>query len=177
MRKNSANKGFSLIELLVVIAIMGIFTGASFVAFGLVQSGNVKNVTKSLGTGLQETRQKTMTQNLAYGWTFVVEKDASGKVSMTTVQGVAADAAPIEVRTELKKCSMFYTNNEGAEYEISRMRVTFDASTGAVKNIEYMPVDGSVMTQTAGVGKIRVTSSTKESELSIFFATGKYEIK
>lgn len=56
---NEMNKGFSLIELLVVIAIMGIFIGVSFASIGLIQAGNMTSVTKSIATGIQETRQKT----------------------------------------------------------------------------------------------------------------------
>ena len=75
---NEMNKGFSLIELLVVIAIMGIFIGVSFASIGLIQAGNMTSVTKSIATGIQETRQKTMTQNLLYGWRFSVDTAADG---------------------------------------------------------------------------------------------------
>ena len=87
---NEMNKGFSLIELLVVIAIMGILIGVSFASIGLIQAGNMTSVTKSIATGIQETRQKTMTQNLLYGWRFSVDTAADGSVSMTVTKQAAA---------------------------------------------------------------------------------------
>ena len=91
---NEMNKGFSLIELLVVIAIMGIFIGTSFAFVGLIQAGNTNSVTKSIATGIQETRQKTMTQNLLYGWRFSVDTAADGSVSMTVTKQAAATQPP-----------------------------------------------------------------------------------
>lgn len=99
---NEMNKGFSLIELLVVIAIMGIFIGVSFASIGLIQAGNMTSVTKSIATGIQETRQKTMTQNLLYGWRFSVNTDADGSVSMTVTKQAAATQTPVDTVTELK---------------------------------------------------------------------------
>lgn len=102
---NTMNKGFSLIELLVVIAIMGIFIGVSFASIGLIQAGNMTSVTKSIATGIQETRQKTMTQNLLYGWRFSVDTDADGSVSMTVTKQAAATQTPVDTVTELKNVS------------------------------------------------------------------------
>ena len=54
--------------------------------------------------------------------------------------------------------------------------VIFDAATGAIKSLEYVTSDGSVIIQNAGSGTIRAAHGKKESELTIFFATGKYEV-
>ena len=51
-----------------------------------------------------------------------------------------------------------------------------DAATGAIKSLEYVSSDGSVITQNSGSGTIRAAHGKKESELTIFFATGKYEV-
>ena len=176
-REVTANKGFSLIEMLVVIAIMGILIGVSFATLGLIQAGNMTNVTKSIATGIQETRQKTMTQNLSYGWSFSVNTDADGRVSMTVTKKTAASEAPVNTVTELKKCSLYYTENTGAERQITDFVMTFDASTGAIKSFDYTIAGGGTATQTSGTGTIRAEHGNKESELVIFFATGKYEVK
>lgn len=176
-RNKGRNAGFSLIELLVVIAIMGIFIGVSFAAIGLVQSGNMTSVTKNIATGIQETRQKTMTQNLSYGWSFSVNTDADGKVSMTVTKKAAATESPVNTVTELKKCTLYYTENSGEEKQITDFSMNFDASTGAIKSLEYIVEGGGTVTQTSGMGVIRAAHGKKESELTIFFATGKYEVK
>ena len=173
---NEMNKGFSLIELLVVIAIMGIFIGVSFASIGLIQAGNMTNVTKSIATGIQETRQKTMTQNLLYGWRFSVNTDADGSVSMTVTKQAAATQTPVDTVTELKKCTLYYSKNTDAEKQITDFKVVFDSATGAIKSLEYVSSDGSVITQNSGSGTIRAAHGKKESELTIFFATGKYEV-
>ena len=134
---NEMNKGFSLIELLVVIAIMGIFIGVSFASIGLIQAGNMTSVTKSIATGIQETRQKTMTQNLLYGWHFSVNTDADGSVSMTVTKQAAATQTPVDTVTELKKCDLYYTKDSDEEVKITGFAMTFDASTGAIKS--FMP--------------------------------------
>lgn len=171
------NKGFSLIELLVVIAIMGIFVGVSYAAFGLIQAGNMTSVTKNIATGIQETRQKTMTQNLSYGWSFSVNTGADGVVSMSITKKAATTQSPIDTVTELKKCTLYYTENTGEERQITDFLMTFDASTGAIRSFEYTLVGGTTVTQTSGMGKIRAEHGNKDSELTIFFATGKYEVK
>jgi prepilin-type N-terminal cleavage/methylation domain-containing protein len=173
---NDKNKGFSLIELLVVIAIMGIFIGVSFASIGLIQSGNMTSVTKSIATGIQETRQKTMTQNLAYGWSFSVNTDSQGNVSMTITKNGANAESTANTVTELKKCTLYYSKNTDAEKQITDFKVVFDAATGAIKSLEYVSSDGSVITQNSGSGTIRAAHGKKESELTIFFATGKYEV-
>lgn len=174
---NEMNKGFSLIELLVVIAIMGIFIGVSFASIGLIQAGNMTSVTKSIATGIQETRQKTMTQNLLYGWRFSVNTDADGSVSMMVTKQAAATQTPVDTVTELKKCDLYYTKDSDEEVNITGFAMTFDASTGAVKSFNYALADGGTAMQTSGTGRIRAAHGKKESELTIFFATGKYEVK
>lgn len=171
------NKGFSLIELLVVIAIMGIFVGVSSATLGLIQAGNMTSVTKNIAAGIQETRQKTMTQNLSYGWSFSVNTDADGGVSMTITKKADTAQSPINTVTELKRCTLYYTENSGDERSITDFVMTFDASTGAIKSFEYTLVGGTCVTQTTGMGKIRAEHGKKESELTIFFATVKYEVK
>lgn len=175
--KNSKNNGFSLIELLVVIAIMGILIGVSFATVGLIQSGNMTSVTKNIATGIQETRQKTMTQNLSYGWSFSVNTDADGRVSMTITKKASDTESPTDTVTELKKCTLYYTENTGGEKQITDFIMTFDAATGAIKTFEYTLTDGTTAAQTSGTGMIRAEHGNKESELTIFFATGKYEVK
>ena len=178
---NEMNKGFSLIELLVVIAIMGIFIGVSFASIGLIQAGNMTSVTKSIATGIQETRQKTMTQNLLYGWHFSVNTDADGSVSYDRVLSYSVTAAatqtPVDTVTELKKCDLYYTKDSDEEVKITGFAMTFDASTGAIKSFNYALADGGTAMQTSGTGRIRAAHGKKESELTIFFATGKYEVK
>ena len=174
---NEMDKGFSLIELLVVIAIMGIFIGASFAFVGSIQAGNMTSVTKSIATGIQETRQKTMTQNLLYGWRFSVNTDADGSVSMTVTKQAAATQTPVDTVTELKKCDLYYTKDSDEEVKITGFAMTFDASTGAIKSFNYALADGGTAMQTSGTGRIRAAHGKKESELTIFFATGKYEVK
>ena len=152
---NEMDKGFSLIELLVVIAIMGIFIGASFAFVGLIQAGNMTSVTKSIATGIQETRQKTMTQNLLYGWRFSVNTDADGSVSMTVTKQAAATQTPVDTVTELKKCDLYYTKDSDEEVKITGFAMTFDASTGAIKSFNYALADGGTAMQTSGTGRIR----------------------
>ena len=176
-RDNVEDGGFSLIELLVVIAIMGILIGVSFASVGLIQSGNMTNITKSIATGISETRQKTMTQNLSYGWSFSVNTDVDGRVSMTTTKKAAPTQAPVNTVTELKKCTLYYTKNTEDEKAITDFVMTFDASTGAIKSFEYTLAEGGTVTQTSGTGVIRASHGKKESELTIFFATGKYEVR
>ena len=172
-----SNKGFTLIELLVVMAIMAVFTGMSFAAIGLIQSGNMTSVTKNIAAGMQETRQKTMTQNLSYGWSFSVNTDAEGMVSMTITKGVASGSTPQTTTTELKKCNLYYQPDGGTMTAISDLSMTFDASTGAIKNVSYVSKDGSTYSQTSGTAVIRASHGGKNSELTIFFATGKYEVR
>ena len=180
---NNRDRGFSLIELLVVIAILGIFIGASFATVGLVQAGNMTSVTKNIASGMQETRQKTMTQNLASGFSFSVVIDSEQNASMTITKNAIRNAAgdittpAVDTTTELKRCSLFYSNNGAEETEISGFVMTFDASTGAIKNLEYTLASGGTVSQQSGTGKIRAAHGKKESELTFFFATGKYEVK
>ena len=170
---NEMNKGFSLIELLVVIAIMGIFIGVSFASIGLIQAGNMTSVTKSIATGIQETRQKTMTQNLLYGWRFSVDTAADGSVSMT----VTKQAAAVKESLQQMSDSMPEHLCGFLELKITGFAMTFDASTGAIKSFNYALADGGTAMQTSGTGRIRAAHGKKESELTIFFATGKYEVK
>ena len=171
-----SNKGFTLIELLVVMAIMAIFTGMSFATIGLIQAGNMTSVTKNIAAGMQETRQKTMTQNLAHGWSFSVNTDAEGEVSMTITKNATADKTPQTTTTVLKKCTLYYQADGATAVEVSDFTMTFDASTGAVKNINYVS-GGTTYTQTSGTAVIKAEHGGKNSELTIFFATGKYEVK
>ncbi len=173
---NDKNKGFSLIELLVVIAVMGIFIGVSFASIGLIQSGNMTSVTKSIAAGIQQTRQKTMTQNLAYGWSFSVNTDSQGNVGMTITKNGADAESAVNTVTELKKCTLYYSENTGEEKQVIDFKVIFDAATGAVKSLEYVTSDGSVITQNSGSGTIKAAHGKNDSELTIFFATGKYEV-
>lgn len=180
---DNRDRGFSLIELLVVIAILGIFIGASFATVGLVQAGNMTSVTKNMASGMQETRQKTMTQNLASGFSFSVAIDAEQNASMTITKNAVKNAAgdvtapAVNTTTELKKCSLYYSDNGAEEAEINGFVMTFDASTGAIKNLEYTLASGGTVNQQSGNGVIRARHGKKESELTIFFATGKYEVK
>ena len=180
---DNRDRGFSLIELLVVIAILGIFIGASFATVGLVQAGNMTSVTKNIASGMQETRQKTMTQNLAGGFSFSVftdsEQNAGMMITKNAVKNAAGDVVTpaVNTTTELKRCWLFYSNNGAESAEISGFVMTFDASTGAIKSFEYTLASGGTVTQQSGNGVIRAEHGKKESELTIFFATGKYEVK
>lgn len=180
---NNRDKGFSLIELLVVIAILGIFIGASFATVGLVQAGNMTSVTKNIASGMQETRQKTMTQNLAGGFLFTVTVDSEQNAGMTITKNAVKNSAgdiitpAVDTTTELKRCRLYYSADGGAENEISSMVMKFDASTGAIKSLEYTLVSGGTAVQQSGTGVITAKHGKKESELTIFFATGKYEVK
>lgn len=167
------NKGFTLIELLVVMAIMAIFTGMSFATIGLIQAGNMTSVTKNIAAGIQETRQKTMTQNLAHGWSFSVNTDAEGEVSMTITKN---GDTPQTTTTVLKRCTLYYQADGAAAVEVSDFTMTFDAATGAVKNVNYVS-GGTTYTQTSGTAVIKAEHGGKNSELTIYFATGKYDVK
>ena len=180
---NNRDRGFSLIELLVVIAILGIFIGVSFATVGLVQAGNMTSVTKNIASGMQETRQKTMTQNLAGGFSFTVAVDSEQNASMTVTKNAVKNAAgdvtvlAVDTTTELKRCRLYYSADGGAENEISSLVMKFDASTGEIKSLEYTLATGGAAVQQSGTGVIRAAHGQKESELTIFFATGKYEVK
>ena len=83
----------------------------------------------------------------------------------------------VNTTTELKRCRLFYSNNGAESAEISGFVMTFDASTGVIKSFEYTLASGGTVTQQSGNGVIRAEHGKKESELTIFFATGKYEVK
>ena len=89
----------------------------------------------------------------------------------------AATQTPVDTVTELKKCDLYYTKDSDEEVKITGFAMTFDASTGAIKSFNYALADGGTAMQTSGTGRIRAAHGKKESELTIFFATGKYEVK
>lgn len=171
------SRGFTLIELIVVIAIMVAFTGGSFAAFGLVQSGNVKNVTKTIASGLSELRMKTMTQNLANGWELRIYKGSDDIYYMDMIKGVPEGETPIITTTALKKADITYTGAEGEEYSVDELLVTYNASTGAIASVVYHVTGGAAMVQTTGTGTLKAAIGNKESTVELYFATGKYETK
>lgn len=179
------NKGFSLVELLVVIAIMGIFLGSSFAVFGLIQSGNMKNVTKTITSGMQETRTNTMTQNLTGEWYLrgyfddgVFCMDQVKVVKVKNADDTTTDV-PTILTTQMKKCTMTYTDGNEAKGEISEFKIYYNASTGAVKSFSYTPVGAGAVAvdMTAkSSGTVTFTSGSNVSKVNVYFMTGKYEI-
>ncbi len=62
MKRRLDDNGFSLVELIIVFAIMAILTGSAFSVFGYINNGNVKKCSRSINSGLNETRTANLTR-------------------------------------------------------------------------------------------------------------------
>lgn len=167
------NKGFSLIEMLVVIAIISVLSGVSVSMINMMSSGNMVKNARTLSSNMSETKQKSMTQNLSYGWYYEAKLTSSGLES-NIYKGTNTGATSTSAIT-LQKCTLTYIDAASASHEINRFTVKYDASTGAVKEFKCYDSAGTEYTQTSGVVEIILTQKSKKGSVLLYLSTGKSE--
>lgn len=168
------NRGFSLIEMLVVIAIVVVLSGTSLTMVNMMSAGNMTKAARSLSTDMQDCRQRTMTQNLSYGYTFEAEI-TSGATNTRIYKGTSSGNTLVG-GSEFTKCKMTYTDNSGTVHNINKFTVKYEPSTGAVKTFTAVGTDGATLTQSGGVAQITLSQSKKSGTATLYFVTGKVEV-
>lgn len=174
--KKLNNKGATLIEMIVVVAIMAVMISGAIIAFTVLNSGNVKNASRTSKSLLEKTRTNTMSV-VAEEWAFVIEKKEETHIAYVSKK--VKDAEP----TRLEETDIGFKVNDvlimdGVETSIEEddvLKIIFDKSTGSVSGVLIndkaldMPADNMLT--------LKFKSGQSDEELKLYFLTGKMEIE
>lgn len=172
------NKGMSFVEIIVVIAIMAIVAGGTMAVTGLISSGDAKKAAKTVGTQLNDLKNKTLS---IYGsWQGEIGLNADDVFEVCIVKnGEVFERTPLGSRIDVS----FYAGGDTSgkdvtayskEYTLSgtdKLVIVYSQSTGAIESVKVGSDNAMDYDPTSGV--IRVASGDNIYMLKLYYKTGK----
>lgn len=172
------NKGMSFVEILVVVAIIAVVAGGTLAVTGLISSGDAKKAAKTVGTQLNDLKNKTLS---IYGsWQGEIGLNDDGVVEVCIVKnGEAFERTPLGSRIEVS----FYAGGDTSgkdvkdyskKYTLSetdKLVLVYSQSTGAIESVKVGSDNAMDHDPTSGV--IRVASGNNIYMLKLYYKTGK----
>lgn len=158
MRKRLDNNGFSLVELIIVIAIMAILTGSAFSVFGYINNGNVKKCSRSINSGLNETRTANLTrEGNSYLYIYKYDGDIYKRISKADDLSLSGtgdkllSSAGERIGNKSIHIIGYYDDASGAEQQFD-----FEKESDPVIKISFRKGDGGFSNSTTFYKKIEV---------------------
>ena len=172
------NKGASLIELLVILAIIAVLVGGSMIAFTVINSGNVKQASRTTGSFLETTRTKSMSV-VADEWYFLLTKDDEN--SYVQIYKVLTNDDDEQVATKMDEKDLgakveAYLISDDDEIEIDdsdELKIKFSQSSGSVTLVD---INGTAYNPTENMVTIKFVSGSKETSVDLYFVSGKVDV-
>ena len=177
--KKLNNAGATLVEILVVIVIMAVMIGGSVLAFSILNSGNVKEASRTSKSTLEKTRTSTMSV-VADEWVFVVENVGGSLKNYVNKVYTDADDNTVTEKTEevilgsKVKAILIADNTEVSIDDGDKLMIKFDASSGSVTSVK---INETSYSPTSATVSIKYSSGSRESSVKLYFVSGKVEIE
>ncbi len=176
--KRLGNKGMSFVEIIVVVAIMAVVAGGTLAVAGLISSGDAKKAAKTVGTQLNDLKNKTLS---IYGsWQGEISPNADDVFEVCIVKnGEVFERTLLGSRIDVS----FYAGgdtsgkdvkNYSREYTLSKedkLVIVYSQSTGAIESVKVGSENPMDYDPTSGI--IRVASGDNIYMLKLYYKTGK----
>lgn len=177
-QKNLGNKGMSFVEIIIVVAIIAIVAVGSVSIVGLISSGDAKKAAKTVGTQLNDIKNKTLS---IYGsWEGQIGVNENDVYEICTVKnGEVLETSTLGSRVDVA----FYAGGDTSGSDVSdyvkeykldaanRLTIVYSQSTGAIEKVKVG--EENVLDTDSTSGVIRVSSGNTIFLLKLYYKTGK----
>lgn len=178
-KKKLNNRGASVIELLIIMAILAVLLSGSIIAFTIIDSGNIKQASRTTKTYIEKTRSSAMSV-AADEWSFTLTRSGNDYIANVYKTYTNADDEVVTDKMEEKalgtriSASFVAGTTELPINENDVVKIVFDPSTGSVKKVTF---NDGVYSPTENMISIKFKVGNNENNVNLYFVSGKAEIE